>query len=194
MRKSGAHKLDKKTSVPRCHDKPRRPGGVLLLQPSSTFTAVGTACVLFRLLRVVAGSLKALELFKDDITEKEKDQRKKQKQCSNITQTVFTKRKGVKKEMRKLKQQAARNHGIRKKKTLVDDSAKFIPRDNTLANVEQLTRLTQLRATHATTVSKIIEHNKGNLAKDRLKKEEQPRQNTVFTDKDFDVFEKEYIS
>ena len=40
----------------------------------------------------------------------------------------------------------------------------------------------------------IIEHNKGRLAKDRLKKEEQPRQDTVFTDKDFDVFEKEYIS
>ncbi|KAI0216453.1 hypothetical protein LSAT2_031521 [Lamellibrachia satsuma] len=44
------HKLDKKTSVPWWHDKPRRPGAVLLLQSSSTFTAVGTVCVLFRLL------------------------------------------------------------------------------------------------------------------------------------------------
>ena len=55
----------------------------------------------------------------------EKEQRKKQKKCSNITQTVFTKRKGVKKEMRKLKQQAARNHGIRKKKTLVGNVFKL---------------------------------------------------------------------
>ena len=46
-----SHKVDKKTSVSRWHDKPRRPGAVLLLQPSSALTAVGTICVLFRLLR-----------------------------------------------------------------------------------------------------------------------------------------------
>ena len=51
MRPRRPHKLDKKTSVPRCHDKLRRPGAVLLLQPSSASTAVGTVCVLFRLLR-----------------------------------------------------------------------------------------------------------------------------------------------
>ncbi|KAK2192278.1 hypothetical protein NP493_35g03019 [Ridgeia piscesae] len=107
---------------------------------------------------------------------------------------MSTKRRGVRKEMRKLKQQAARHCGIRKKKTLLDDRAKFLPQDNTLENVEQLTRLTQLRATHTTTVSKIIEHNKGRLAKNRHRKEDLSSQSTVFTDKDFESFEKEYIS
>ena len=51
VRKSGRqrrpHKLDKKTFVPRWHDKPRRPGAVLLWQSSPTFTAAGTICVFF---------------------------------------------------------------------------------------------------------------------------------------------------
>ncbi|KAI0224746.1 hypothetical protein LSAT2_024251 [Lamellibrachia satsuma] len=56
-RKSGRpHKFEKKASVPRWHDNQRRPSTVLL-QPSSAFTAVRAACVLFRLLRVVALSL-----------------------------------------------------------------------------------------------------------------------------------------
>ncbi|KAI0235299.1 Xanthine dehydrogenase/oxidase [Lamellibrachia satsuma] len=48
VRKSGRsrspHKRDRKTSVPRLHDKPRQPGAVLLLQPPSAFTAVGSTC------------------------------------------------------------------------------------------------------------------------------------------------------
>ena len=55
VRKSGRprspHKRDRKPSVPRWHDKPRQPGALLLLQPPSAFTAVGSVCVLFRLHR-----------------------------------------------------------------------------------------------------------------------------------------------
>jgi len=49
----------------------------------------------------------------------DKEQRKKGKKHPKLNEPMSTKRRGVRKEMRKLKQQAARHCGIRKKKTLL---------------------------------------------------------------------------
>ena len=40
----------------------------------------------------------------------------------------------------------------------------------------------------------IMRHNKGRLAKNQMKKEDKSKQGSVFTDKDFAVFEKEYVT
>ncbi|XP_013774963.1 active regulator of SIRT1-like [Limulus polyphemus] len=120
------------------------------------------------------------------------------KLAPEIKDDMPTTKKGLKKLRKRLKQnnQKSCNKGIatvkdKKLKCIVEELRKKQQGDMTQENIELLKRLGGMK-TKANTTKQILVHQQGRLSKNQppTQKEEQ---STVFTDKDFELFEREYM-
>jgi len=133
---------------------------------------------------------KALELF-DDEGDKDKDSLKGKKKSSKPSTEKQDKFKKKRKEHRKLE----KNLKKAKQLTAFDERDKYMAPDRRAANVQLLRELSTLGAASEKTVDKVVQHHTGRLSKNRAVKQNEGKsanQQSVFTDKDFDKFEKEY--
>jgi len=132
---------------------------------------------------------KSLELFKDD-NSSGKAAKKRKNQVATIYSTIDqAKHKKKDRRARKKKIEVAKKQII----TAFDERHKFEEKDCTCTNVQFMRDISSLNVANESQVAKIVEYQTGNLAKNRPKEPVATKEKgSVFTDKDFDRFEKEY--
>ncbi|CAH1794775.1 unnamed protein product [Owenia fusiformis] len=138
---------------------------------------------------------KGLELFKDDLmTEKEREKAKKRKKKSleDPMKLISTKKSGVAKQLRHLKQQHAKKQQTTVKdkhiKSAIEEYKRKRNYDSTADNLYYMTKLKD--PTHSKASETIYNHKR----KKPIEKSQDSgkSERTLFTDRDFDTFEKEY--
>lgn len=140
---------------------------------------------------------KEIDLFKEDLScnagKTEKITGKKMTHKDPMRR-ITTNKKGVKKELKKLKCQPLHKLPaiIKKQKLAVEESYKYRKEDKTHSNLTFLEKLKKLDSTPSSTVNKILVHNKGNLSKNKPQDDSEKEEKSIFSDNDFDKFEKEY--
>jgi len=132
---------------------------------------------------------KSLELFKDDDNIDKSSKRKKKPVSAIQSPVVSAKLKKKQRRLMKKKLEGAKQHSV----TAFDERHKFDVKDCTSTNVQFMHDISCLKVSDEKTVNKIVEYQAGRLAKNRPKPPAAVKQKgSAFTDKDFDIFEKEY--
>jgi len=130
---------------------------------------------------------KSLELFDDKDAKSSKKSTIKPSESSG---KVEKKRKHRQKSKKNIKE-AAKQSTV----TVFEEREKYEAKDCSATNVQLMRELSSLTTASESTVNNILKHQTGRLSKNlpvKSSNKDQGQSGSVFTDKDFDLFEKEY--
>lgn len=139
----------------------------------------------------------SLSLFEDDLAKSTLYGQKKK--SADPLKLIGTRKKGVKKELERLKKQQQKNKQVKFKKS--DSSRGNAPSwcpeeiDYTEESVKALQKLERTKVMDKGTASMILDHHQKNVVRVREKPKHKPTRTdnkTAFTDSDFDKFLKEF--
>ncbi|XP_078611697.1 active regulator of SIRT1-like [Branchiostoma floridae x Branchiostoma japonicum] len=140
---------------------------------------------------------KALDLFKDDLiedgTEGPKGKRKAQT-SQNPAELISTNRRGVRKQLRRLQRGRRRDDLTVKDKITVSAIEQYKRQQKEDHTKDNLRYIRSFKTkVDRSLEEKILEHQRGRLAKNQPKKKRKTKETTVFSEEDFLKFEAEYI-
>eukprot|EP00058_Branchiostoma_floridae_P013691 XP_002599179.1 hypothetical protein BRAFLDRAFT_117401 [Branchiostoma floridae] len=137
---------------------------------------------------------KALDLFKDDLIEDGAEGTKGKRKAQNPAELIGTNRRGVRKQLRRLQRGRRRDDLTVKDKITVSAIEQYKRQqkeDHTKDNLRYIRSFKTKVDRHLE--EKILEHQRGRLAKNQPKKKRKTKETTVFSEDDFLKFEAEYI-
>eukprot|EP00057_Strongylocentrotus_purpuratus_P020590 XP_011675064.1 PREDICTED: uncharacterized protein LOC105443515 isoform X2 [Strongylocentrotus purpuratus] len=112
-----------------------------------------------------------------------------------MMEKINTNKKGVKKQLNKIRHREIRKPTAKegKIKSSIDAYKKCQPSDCTEENVQLLLGLSRSNPETSGFYTQILKHSRGKLAKDQEEEEEQTEQEGGFTEEDFALFDKDYV-
>lgn len=137
----------------------------------------------------------SLSLFDDDITDLQPGIKKRK--STDPMKQISTKKKGVKKELKKLQTRHQRNKPQSSKKSSLKEHQWSRPEtDYTEYSVKALKRLEKIKAADPGTATAVVDHHHRvvSRARTRVKDTDKPSDNdtSAFTEDDFKTFAEEY--